>query len=762
MHSPPLDATKGFTAAANLGYRAAVDVSRELNPAQKEAVLHRGAPLLVLAGAGSGKTRVITYRIALLIQEGLSPHRLLAVTFTNKAAGEMRERVERLVGEPARRMWIGTFHAICARLLRQHGAPVGLTPSYVIYDEDDQRALMRQVFEELKVPERLFAPREILWRIDRAKNDGIGPDRFEARDYLDDMVAKAYAVYQRRLAAANAVDFGDILLKTLELLRADEELADHLAERFEHLLVDEFQDTNRVQYELVRRLSRRHDHLCVVGDDDQSIYGWRGAKIRNLLDFERDHPNAALVKLEQNYRSTQIILDAAAAIIARNTERKGKTLWTDRAAGPPILLCECDDERAEASFVVRRILELREREQLTFGDVALFYRTHAQSRVLEEALRSAHPPIPYVVVGGLRFYDRAEIKDLLAYLKVLANPADEVSLLRIINVPTRGIGESTIHRVAELARASGLSFWEMAKQAAADEGHGRGQLKAGPRHKLASFCELLAELTTQAEHLSPSQLAELVLERSGYAERLAIDGSTEARARAENLMELVTSLKDYEAEAETPTLVEFLERVSLASDVDGYTEGEGRLTLMTVHSAKGLEFPAVFLVGLEQGVFPHGRSLKDASQLEEERRLAYVAITRAREHLALSFAHQRWFLGQRQVNSPSQFLDDLPKELLRPVFSGASLSRPAVPQKGDHRPRPSSSEVWVDRSYDQSYEDDDSGSGPRFRVGMQVRHARFGVGEIRLVTGAPPHVNLTIYFPGTGPRTIRSQFVEPA
>jgi DNA helicase-2/ATP-dependent DNA helicase PcrA len=747
-----------------------VDLERDLNPPQREAVLHQSGPVLVLAGAGSGKTRVITYRIARLVQSGVAPQALLAVTFTNKAAGEMRERAERLLGHGASGLWIGTFHSICARLLRMYGTGVGLSRNFIIYDEADQIALLKRILTDLGVPERLFAPKEILWTIDRAKNAGVGPADYRGGDFFTDLVAKVYPEYERRLTEADAADFGNLLLKAVQLLAVDADLASRLADRFEHLLVDEFQDTNAVQYDLVRRLSARHHNLCVVGDDDQSIYGWRGADIQNILGFEADHPDARVIKLEQNYRSTQIILDAAGAIIDHNAGRKAKKLWTEKRGGAPIVLHACEDERAEASLVVSQILGLRRSASRTFGDFAVFYRTHAQSRVLEEALRSARPPVPYTIVGGTRFYDRAEIKDLLAYLRVLVNPADEVALLRIINVPTRGIGASTIDRVLEVARRDKVSLLEAVRQCGAETETAEEALRSGPRRKLAAFHELLGNLTEETRSEAPSRAAEIVLERTGYLERLALDSSPEAQGRAENLMELVASLKDYEQRSEEPTLVGFLEQVALVAAVDGYAENEGKVTLMTVHSAKGLEFPVVFVVGLEQGIFPHGRALDDVKEMEEERRLAYVAITRAREELFLSHARQRWVFGTQQQHVPSEFLRHLPPKLVvaqgqrvGAVHAAATLPRVPRPTARPASPRPSPDEVWVDRSYDQSApQTDDRQADGRFRVGMRVRHSKFGEGTVRVITGTPPNVNLTVFFPTIGPKTIRSKFVEPA
>jgi DNA helicase-2/ATP-dependent DNA helicase PcrA len=756
-----------------------VDLERDLNPQQREAVLNDRGPLLVLAGAGSGKTRVITYRIAHLIHSGVHPSSILAVTFTNKAAGEMRSRAESLLQRQATGIWIGTFHSVCARLLRIYGSRVNLSPRFVIYDDSDQLVLLRRVQTDLGIPEHLLAAKEVRWRIDQAKNAGVGPDRFEGGDAVRDLVARIYPEYERRLEAADAADFGNLLMKAVQLLGEDRELVDLLAQRFEHVLVDEFQDTNAVQYRLVQQLSQAHRNLCVVGDDDQAIYGWRGANIRNILGFEKDHPETKVVKLEQNYRSTQVILDAAGAVIDGNVGRKAKQLWTDQRGGALIEISACEDERAEAQTALSVIQRLRLAEERVFGDFAIFYRTHAQSRVIEEALRGAIPPVPYAVVGGIRFYDRAEIKDLLAYLRLLANPADDVSLQRIINVPTRGIGAGTMEKVAAVARQAELPLLETVRRCAAGEADAGGSLKSAARNRLERFAALMEELAEEAPKLDLSGLAERVLEHTGYVERLAIDGSPEAQSRVENLMELLASIQDYENRTEDPSLIGFLEQVSLASDVDGYSEKEGQVTLMTVHSAKGLEFPVVLIVGLEQGIFPHARSLSSPDQMEEERRLAYVAITRARQRLFLSFARSRWTYSQVQANPPSVFLRALPSELLAP---GSRVHRRSSPgtdhQRGEpwrrHREqqrsttgrssRDSSQQVWIDRSYDQSGPGDHSTTGDEtggFRVGMAVRHTKFGTGEVRMITGAPPNQNLTIFFHRVGPKTIRSQFVKP-
>ncbi|MCA9666584.1 MAG: UvrD-helicase domain-containing protein [Myxococcales bacterium] len=795
-----------------------MDLIDQLNPEQREAALYADGPLLVLAGAGSGKTRVITYRLAHLVASGVPPHALLAVTFTNKAAAEMRERAEQLLGPGALRggrggggLWIGTFHAICARLLRIYGESIGLPRSYVIYDSDDQRTLMRRVMKDLQLPERLVTPGQVLSHIDQAKNAGIGPKGYEPYGVVGEIVARAYAEYEKQLAKASAVDFGDLLLRAVELLDTDESVTDYLARRFEHVLVDEFQDTNPVQYKLVQRLTAVHRNLCVVGDDDQSIYGWRGADVSNILDFERDYPDARVVKLERNYRSTQVILDAAHAVISRNAGRKGKRLWTERSGGELLRICTASDERQEARFVAAQIRALEQAEQRQLSDFAVFYRTHSQSRVLEESLSAAG--LPYAIFGGIRFYERAEIKDALAYLKLLVNPDDEVALLRIINVPARGIGKSTIDKLAAAARQRQSSLLAAVRAVAA--GELRDVVGAAPRKKLAAFVALYDELAAAQNETELSEVAELVLSKTGYLEKLVADDSEEARARVDNLGELVSSMRHYQRTAapspasdddEGASLAGFLEQVSLATDVDDYQSDSGRVTLMTVHSAKGLEFPVVFVVGLEHNVFPHARSLEEPDGVEEERRLAYVAFTRAEERLILSHAQNRTVFGKTQVNAESEFLRVIPAELVgertrrgmvrpthrttRPYGSiprsggfmgsgggagsrggasgGRSYERDAVPPRRERR----DDEVWVDDSMSQEpFYDDFGGVGEvdyeadiiedtGFRIGMRVRHRSFGVGEVRAITGAPPELNLLIYFRDVGPKKIRSRFVE--
>src|SRR6266540_720886 len=740
-------------------------LGKQLNPAQVEAVLHPPGPLLVVAGAGSGKTRVITYRLARLVASGADPRRILAVTFTNKAAGELRERVDKLLWEGlgigSRGLWVGTFHATAARMLRQWGEAIGIKKTFVVYDDDDQKRLLARVLTDLKVPERLFPVRQVLSAIDRAKNDGKSPDAFASDDYFDDVIAKAYRLYEQRLKEASATDFGGLLMSALALCASETPAAEEIAGRFDHILVDEFQDTNSVQYRLVRLLSRRNNSVTVVGDEDQSIYKWRGADIRNILDFERDHPGARVVKLEQNYRSTAHILRAANAIIEKNTERRPKKLFTREGDGEPIILFEGETERDEAEFVASRIADALDGD-LAPRDVAVFYRTNAQSRVLEDALRARN--LPYAVVGGTRFFDRAEIKNLVAYLRAVANPDDGLSLQRIVNVPARGIGQTTVDRIGDIVYERKISAWAALELVAADE----QILGTGPRKKVAAFVELMTRLRADAVGLSPAALAEKALEVSGYRDALAAENTMESEGRIENLMEFIAQMREYEREAEEPTLHGFLERIALASDVDGYDPEKGAISLMTVHTAKGLEFPFVFITGLAERIFPHARSVDDDSAVEEERRLCYVAVTRARTRLFLSRVRRRRLSGQELPGVPSRFLRDLPPEsvdaivMARPVeytdYEAAQGQGPwggrwsrdeqEVSRFAQMRPAPPAKRVGPPGEIRVEYDEEDGLGG--LQVGAKLRHPSFGVGEIRAWQGGGADLKVTVRFPKVG------------
>ncbi|WP_394833857.1 DUF2067 family protein [Pendulispora rubella] len=756
----------------------------ELNTPQAEAVAHVNGPLLVFAGAGSGKTRVITYRVANLIaREGIAPYRILAVTFTNKAAGEMKHRLEGLAGaDVVRDLWVGTFHATCARLLRRHGEAIGLARNFLIYDTQDQKAVVTRALRELDLDERRYPPRSVLYQILKEKQEGRGPDEMTAESYVDDAVIKAFRRYEAQMREANAVDFEDLIGHMVRLLERETE-GDAIRRRFTHVLVDEFQDTNAMQYRLVRALVRDHQNVCVVGDDDQSIYRWRGADVRNIRYFRRDFPGATVVKLEQNYRSTGHIVRGALGVIAPSPNREPKELWTENEDGPPIEVLACADERDEAAFVTRRILDAREAGS-NLGEVAVFYRVHAQSRVLEESLRAAN--LAYQIVGGTKFYERAEVKDALAYLRLLMNPRSDVDMLRIINTPARGIGTTTIDRLVAFAGSRSESLNDALESI--DEAR---DIAAAAQKRLGGLRNLLGDLRARMETDSPSDVLLETLERTGYREALRADNTAEADARLENLAELVGTIRDYETEAiaagEKPSLEGFLERVSLQADVDSMRD-EPRVTLMTVHGAKGLEFQHVFLTGMEEDMFPY-KSMEDRGEedMEEERRLAYVAITRARRHLLITHTSARQIFGKTRWGTPSRFIGNLPREGvvhkqtrgvkntpqrfidrpdrdLQPMpwsrrTSGLAPSAPSMPA----RPAPSAppGQRYVDREF---FQDDHGGgegaSGP-IRRGSRVHHQRFGEGEVRSVVNAGEPAVIA-FFPGWGEKKVLARFLRPA
>ena len=739
-----------------------------LNEPQQEAVVHGGGPLVVFAGAGSGKTRVITHRVAWLVSEqDVKPWRILAVTFTNKAAGEMRERLRELLPEGAQDLWVGTFHATCARLLRRYHEEVGIRRDFTIYDDSDQKALVTRVLRDLGLDERRYAPRQVAGQINRAKQEVLAPDEMEVSDPFAEQVRRVYGEYEERLARAHAMDFGDLIYRLVRALESNDALREEIAGRFSHVLVDEFQDTNHAQYRLVRALCANHRNLCVVGDDDQSIYRWRGADRRNILDFKRQFPDAQIIKLEQNYRSTQRILRVANAVISRNADREPKRLWTENQEGAPILVVRCEDERDEARMIVEAVRRLGV-ENLSLSDMVVFYRTHAQSRVIEEAMRAAD--IPYRVVGGQRFYDRAEVKDLLAYMRVVHNPDDDVSLLRIINVPIRGIGKTTINRVLEAAARRGQGVWHALGGASEIP-----TLKPAARRKIASFVELMSGLRAMLDDgCELPELVEAIVERTSYISGLQAQDTPEADARIQNIQELAGSIDEFAAEAEEATLARFLELVTLQSSVDEMDTAD-RLTLMTIHAAKGLEFPVVLVSGLEEQMFPL-RGLdawEDPEEMEEERRLAYVAFTRAERQLILSWAAVRRIFGQMRIGQQSRFLRDLPAEDThrigvqtpearsgfragriggRPRGGGLRSDSPRPPRS---RQRPASdTESYVDHSEGSDLGDE------VLRRGMKVRHAKYGVGRVlSVMEGVPPRVSVD--FPGWGQKKIVVSYLEP-
>jgi ATP-dependent DNA helicase UvrD/PcrA len=625
----------------------------DLNPAQREAVLATEGPLLVVAGAGSGKTRVLTYRVAHLIHAcGVKPNEILAITFTNKAAGEMRERLEDLLGPVARSIWILTFHAACGRILRREAPRLGYRTNFTIYDQADQVRLTKACLEELERDPKRFVPRGIHSQISAAKNQLVTPSEYAERvaSFYDQTVAEVYDLYQRRMFASNAVDFDDLLMLTVQVLERFPEALDRWQKAFRYVLVDEYQDTNHAQYRLLQLLAEKHRNVCAVGDPDQSIYAFRGADIRNILEFERDFGETRTIALEQNYRSTNTILEAANAVISHNRERKPKNLWSELGEGEPVRVLEVEDEHAEARFVAAEIAGLVE-EGYNGSEVAVFYRTNAQSRVLEDVL--VRQGVAYQVIGGPRFYERAEIKDVIAYLQAIDNPYDAVSLQRITNRPRRGIGDSSLARLQTHADAAGVSLWEAMKDPE------EAGIAAAPLRAVREFRSLLDSLQAGALELDVAELLERVLRRSGYLESLEAERTIEAQGRLENLQELVGVAQEYQHNATEPSLSGFLQEISLYSDQDAMRGEQSLVTLMTLHNAKGLEFRAVFMIGMEEGIFPHARSLEEQG-LEEERRLCYVGMTRAQERLVLTHASARSLWGSRAYNLPSRFIDELP------------------------------------------------------------------------------------------------------
>ncbi len=720
-----------------------------LNPVQWEAVTHADGPLLIVAGAGSGKTRVLTHRIAHLIQErGVSPFEILAITFTNKAADEMKQRVAALVGPVADKMWVSTFHAACVRILRRDADRLGYPRQFTIYDQADANRLTGYVIRDLGLDPKRFPPRSVHATISAAKNDGLSAGQYadRAEVIFERKIADVFQEYQARLLRAGAMDFDDLLGLTVELLRRNPDLLEHYQRRFKHVLVDEYQDTNSVQNELVLLLTRTHRNVCVVGDGDQSIYRFRGADMRNILEFENAFPEVTVVVLEQNYRSTQTILDAANAVISNNLGRKPKELWTDRGDGQPIVRYHGDDEVDEAQWVTREIARLHDGGEHRWGDVAVFYRTNAQSRVLEEHL--ARHGVPYKVIGGTRFYDRREVKDALAYLRAVINPSDEVSVKRILNTPKRGIGDSSVGKLDAYASARGLSFAEALRRSD-DAGVGGSAAKG-----ISQFLFLLDSVADLAADDRPAPLLEALLERSGYLDELRAERSIESEGRLENLAELVGSAQDAES------VDQFLEQVSLVSDADEIDGDDSQVVLMTIHAAKGLEFPAVFIIGLEDGVFPHLRSIGDPDELEEERRLAYVALTRAQERLYLTHAWSRTLYGGTQYNPPSRFIDEIPERLVEAIEQRRASRGGRTYGSGGHGSGGRSVSTGRDRIVELAVR---SGAGGPARhgaeaiglqVGDDVSHATFGEGVVLLLEGQGEKAEIVIRFPGLGEKRL--------
>ncbi|MBO8137186.1 MAG: DNA helicase PcrA [Desulfotomaculum sp.] len=711
------------------------NILENLNPAQKEAVQHTEGPLLVLAGAGSGKTRVLTHRIAYLLDKGVSPWNILAITFTNKAAREMQERVARMVAaHDARDLWVSTFHSACLRILRREIEKLGYDRNFVIYDTADQQTLVKECLKELDIDSKRYNPKSILGSISSAKNQLVGVDDYDnqAYDFYSQLAAKVYRLYQQKLMRNNALDFDDLLVLAVRLFQQYEHVLEYYQDKFKYILVDEYQDTNHAQYVLVNMLANKHRNLCVVGDPNQSIYGWRGADISNILSFERDYPEAKVVRLEQNYRSSQTILDAANAVIRHNCSSKEMNLWTALGKGKPITLKKCEDERMEGFYIAQMVRKAVE-EGHNYRDIAVLYRTHAQSRAIEESFLSAN--IPYTIVGGLRFYDRKEIKDLLAYLRLVVNPHDAVSLRRIINVPKRGIGPASVEKITAWADEKEINLVE----ALARSGEIKG-LSSKICSAAAAVAGMFKTLAEQQEYLSVTELVEEVLQQSGYWNALEAEGTIEARTRMENLQEFITVTREYDRSNEDGSLEDFLAGISLVTDQDKYDENSDVVSLMTLHTAKGLEFPVVFLSGMEEGVFPHSRSLDEEKEMEEERRLCYVGITRAKKELYLTYCWMRTLFGRSEPRMPSRFIDEIPSKL---VEEDAPKPKAVPGAFGAGKMNKGTSST---------------GEACAYQLGDKVVHKKWGEGVILAVKGEGPDAELTVAFPEQGTKKLIAQY----
>lgn len=735
-----------------------VDCTYGLNPQQAEAVINTEGPMLIMAGAGSGKTKVLTCRVANLLQKGVRPYRILAITFTNKAAAEMRERVNNMSGPAAKDVWLFTFHAFCARFLRMEIDKLpGYGGNFAIYDTADSQNLIKQILKEMNLDDKRFQPSGILSRISNAKNALQDAAAFarQAGDFYEQKVADIYSRYEQKLQLNNALDFDDLLMLSIKLLHENKEVREKYQDRFDYLLVDEYQDTNHAQYLLTKFLAAKHRNICVVGDADQSIYGWRGADIQNILDFEKDYPDAKVIKLEQNYRSTQIILDAANAVIENNTGRKPKNLWTENKSGADIIYFQAVDERDEARFVIEQLQNLQRTENKKLGDMAILYRTNTQSRIFEEMLIKSG--ISYNMVGGLKFYERKEIKDIIAYLRVIFNPADSLSLLRIINVPKRGIGDASLAKIQAYAAANNVSLFEAVSNAAAIDG-----LSSRFVSKLDDLAGIIFELMNLANEAPVEDLIDRVLRDTGYLEELENERTPQAQSRIDNLHELISVAQEFAASEEENNLENFLAHVALVSDIDDTELGEDAITLMTLHSSKGLEFPVVFLVGMEEGLFPHARTLMDETEIEEERRLCYVGITRAKEKLFLSSTKMRTIYGNTVTYPPSRFLQEIPARLVKTIkrqerFSALENFK-QVSEKYSARPQKPASTFNPHSFMPQKPAAAAGGTGTRFNTGDRVSHSKWGEGMVVSVKDSPDGQEVKVAFAGAGVRSLLTKY----
>lgn len=735
-----------------------VDCTYGLNPQQAEAVINTEGPMLIMAGAGSGKTKVLTCRVANLLQKGVRPYRILAITFTNKAAAEMRERVNNMSGPAAKDVWLFTFHAFCARFLRMEIDKLpGYGGNFAIYDTADSQNLIKQILKEMNLDDKRFQPSGILSRISNAKNALQDAAAFarQAGDFYEQKVADIYSRYEQKLQLNNALDFDDLLMLSIKLLQENKEVREKYQDRFDYLLVDEYQDTNHAQYLLTKSLAAKHRNICVVGDADQSIYGWRGADIQNILDFEKDYPDAKVIKLEQNYRSTQIILDAANAVIENNTGRKPKNLWTENKSGADIIYFQAVDERDEARFVIEQLQNLQRTENKKLGDMAILYRTNTQSRIFEEMLIKSG--ISYNMVGGLKFYERKEIKDIIAYLRVIFNPADSLSLLRIINVPKRGIGDASLAKIQAYAAANNVSLFEAVSNAAAIDG-----LSSRFVSKLDDLAGIIFELMNLASEAPVEDLIDRVLRDTGYLEELENERTPQAQSRIDNLHELISVAQEFAASEEENNLENFLAHVALVSDIDDTELGEDAITLMTLHSSKGLEFPVVFLVGMEEGLFPHARTLMDETEIEEERRLCYVGITRAKEKLFLSSTKMRTIYGNTVTYPPSRFLQEIPARLVKTIKRQERFSVlenfKQVSEKYSARPQKPASTFNPHSFMPQKPAAAAGGTGTRFNTGDRVSHSKWGEGMVVSVKDSPDGQEVKVAFAGAGVRSLLTKY----
>ena len=735
-----------------------------LNEQQKQGVFTTDGPVLILAGAGSGKTRVLTHRTAYLIEEkGVNPYHIMAITFTNKAAGEMRERIDNLVGYGSESIWVSTFHSTCVRILRRHIDRIGFDTNFTIYDADDSKTVMKDICKRLNIDTKMYKEKSLLAAISSAKDELISPEEFALRavnagDYAKRKQSEVYREYQETLRKNNALDFDDLIVKTVELFETDPEVLDYYQERFRYIMVDEYQDTNTAQFKLISLLARKYKNLCVVGDDDQSIYKFRGANIYNILNFEKYFPEAVTIRLEQNYRSTKNILNAANGVIANNIGRKEKTLWTDNPEGEKIDFEQFDTAYEEADYVARDILSGTKSGRYHYGDYAVLYRTNAQSRLFEERFITSN--IPYKIVGGVNFYARKEIKDLLAYLKTIDNGRDDLAVRRIINVPKRGIGATTLLKVADWASVCGISFYDALKQAEEVPNLGKASLKIRP------FVNFIQTMRSKAPIIGVSELLREIIEETGYVRELEAEGTDEATARIENIEELISKVVAYEESEEQPTLSGFLEEVALVADIDGLEEGSDYVVLMTLHSAKGLEFPKVFLAGMEDGLFPSYMSIvadNPTEAIEEERRLAYVGITRAREELAITCARTRMVRGETQYNKVSRFVKEIPSELLsaeirqkEPKESSFAKRTVTKPKRTSLRDQPSGqnmqSQIFTGAAMKKTALD--------YGVGDRVSHVKFGTGTVKAVMDGGRDYEVTVDFDTAGTKKMFAGFAK--